>query len=142
VCRAIGLERLLADERLSTVKGRFDNMAEVITEFDAALEARSRDEWGVIFDEHGLIWGPVLGLHEVAVDPQAEAIGLFPTIEHPDVGEYRTVASPMRFGEVGVGPRGPAPRLGEHTYALLASVGYSESEIAGLIEAGAVSTGR
>ena len=40
---------------------------------------RSRDEWGKIMDEHGIIWGPVLGLHEVSQDPQAEAINLFPS---------------------------------------------------------------
>ena len=43
-----------------------------------ALAAKSRDEWGAIFDANGLIWGPVLALHEVAVDPHAAAIGLFP----------------------------------------------------------------
>ncbi len=140
-CRVLGLDHLLADERLQTRKGRFDHMAEVIAEFDAAFGRRSRDEWGPIFDEHGLIWGPVLSLHEVADDPQAEAIGLFPTIEHPHLGPYRTVGIPARFGSADVRPRGPSPRLGEHTRSLLAEVGFTAGEIERLVERGAVSTG-
>ncbi len=67
-------------------------MVELVELIDEALSVKTRDEWGPIFDEHGLIWGPVLGLHEVVADPQAEAMGLFPTITHPESGDYRTRA--------------------------------------------------
>ena len=141
VCRALELDHLLADDRLQSVKGRFDHMPEVIAAFDAAFGRRSRDDWGRIFDEHGLIWGPVLSLHEVADDPQAEAIGLFPTIEHPDLGAYRTVRIPARFGGADVGPKGPSPRLGEHTRSVLIGIGFTDAEITQMVEVGAVSTG-
>jgi crotonobetainyl-CoA:carnitine CoA-transferase CaiB-like acyl-CoA transferase len=91
-----------------------------------------------VFDEHGIIWGPVLGLHEVASDPQAEAIGLFPEVDHPEIGRYRTVSVPMRFKTAEVGPRGPAPRLGEHTRSVLEAAGFSATEIAGLQAEGAI----
>ena len=80
-------------------------MAELVDTVDEALSGTGRDEWGAIFDEHRLIWGPVLGLHEVATDPQAEAIGLFPTVEHPDHGAYRTVRAPMRLRDVDTTPK-------------------------------------
>ncbi|MDZ7824880.1 MAG: CoA transferase [Gammaproteobacteria bacterium] len=83
-CKAIGREEWLEDERFADLRGRFHNMREIVDGIDAALAAKGRDEWGAIFDEAGIIWGPVLALHEVADDPQAEAIGLFPEIEHPE----------------------------------------------------------
>ena len=83
-CGAVGLDHLVADPRFDSVRTRFQNMVELVELIDAALSVRSRDEWGPIFDEHGLIWGPVLGLHEVVADPQAEAMGLFPMITHPE----------------------------------------------------------
>ena len=70
-------------------------MAELIGIFDQTLAA-NRDEWGKIFDEAGLIWGPVMGLHEVPQDPHAQELGMFPTIEHPELGTH-TVNIPMRF---------------------------------------------
>lgn len=138
LCRAIGREDWLDDERLSDVKGRFRNMPEVVAGIDEALAHRSRDEWGEVFDECNLIWGPVMALDEVVNDPQAEAIGLFPTISNPDFGEYRTVAMPLKFKTSPVGPAGPAPRLGQHTREVLAQAGLSEDEIDGLFAEGVV----
>ena len=90
---------------------------------DEALSKKSRDEWGPIFDAAGLIWGPVLGLHEVPIDPQAEAIGLFPTLHDHEAGPYRSVAIPMRFGSCVVGPEKGAPQLGEHNASLIQEFG-------------------
>jgi crotonobetainyl-CoA:carnitine CoA-transferase CaiB-like acyl-CoA transferase len=138
LCRAIGLERLLDDDRLQTVKGRFDNMREVVAEIDDALSVKSRDEWGAIFDEHGLVWGPVLGLHEVVHDPQAEHLGMFPTIHDPVAGPYPTVAVPLRIRDAPIGPQGRSPDVGEHTRSVLDQAGYSAGEVAALFESEAI----
>lgn len=138
LCELVGRPEWLTDERFATVKGRFDHMAEIVAGLDESFAARSRDEWGALFDEHGIIWGPVLGLHEVAGDRQADALGLFPTIEHPERGPYRSVGAPMRFLTAEVGPRGPAPRLGADTAAVLAQHGFAADEIAALTAQGII----
>ncbi|MFK7916994.1 MAG: CaiB/BaiF CoA transferase family protein [Ilumatobacter sp.] len=137
-CRAVGLEHLLDDPRLTDIKGRFDNMAEIVDLIDARFSDKTRDEWGVIFDEHRLIWGPVLALHEVVEDPQAEAIELFPEIEHPIGETYRTVRSPIRIGGTDTMPNTPAPTIGEHTDSVLRDAGFSDDEIVGLRSAGSI----
>ena len=101
-------------------------------QMDEALSAKTRDEWGEIFDEVGLIWGPVLALHEVAADRQAEAIGLFPEIESESIGTYRTVNVPFRFKTADVRPRGPSPTPGADTKAVLERAGFAEEEISSL----------
>jgi crotonobetainyl-CoA:carnitine CoA-transferase CaiB-like acyl-CoA transferase len=115
-------------------------MEVLVTEIDEILAGKSRDEWGEIFDSVGLIWGPVLTLDEVARDPQADAIGMFPEIEHPQRGTYRSVRAPMRFEAADVRPRGPAPEVGQHTSEVLRAAGLSEAEIAALVEQGAIGT--
>ena len=134
LCRAIGRDDWLADERYATGRDRYRHMRELVDGVDATLSAKSRDEWGVIFDEHGVIWGPVLGLHEVVDDPHANAIGLFPELEHPELGTYRTVNAPMRFKSADVRPRGPAPRVGEHTAQILREAGLSQPEMQTLFD--------
>ena len=138
LCRVLGREQWLSDPRLQDLKGRFDNMPEIVAGIDAALAAKSRDEWGTIFDAEGFIWGPVLGLHEVAADAQAHAIGLFPEMHSDEIGDYRTVRIPMRFLNTNVGPKGPAPTLGQHTREVLRDAGLSDAEVARLIEQGAI----
>ena len=136
--RTIGCESALDDERFVDLRSRFKNMPALVDTVDQALAARSRDEWGPIFDNANLIWGPVLALHEVVVDPQAIALGLFPTITSPEIGDYRTVANPMKFRTADVGPQGPHPKIGEHTRSILGEAGLSATEIDGLIGNGIV----
>ena len=129
------MDAWLEEPRFADMKGRFDNMAEIVDGIDAALAAKSRDEWGEIFDAAGIIWGPALSLHEVAQDPQAEAIGLFPEVEHDQIGTYRTVNAPMRFSRADVRPRGPAPEIGADTRVVLEESGLSAEEIDALLAA-------
>lgn len=137
-CKAIGKPEWLEDERLADVRSRFRLMHELVPAIDAVLATKSRDEWGKIFDEAGIIWGPVLGLHEVATDGQAEAINLFPGMEHAELGPYKTVNIPMRFTNAEVKPRATAPELGANTRGALEQAGFSQADIASLAEAGVI----
>ncbi|MEL7155917.1 MAG: CoA transferase, partial [Actinomycetota bacterium] len=76
LCKTIGREEWLDDERYGDLRSRFRNMADLVAGIDEAMQQHTRDEWGAIFDEVGIIWGPVLGLHEVVTDPQARAMGM------------------------------------------------------------------
>ena len=138
LCNVIERQDLLSDERFEDIRGRFKHMSEIVAAIDDALSHKSRDQWGEIFDSNGIIWGPVLALHEVASDPQAEALSLFPVLDSEEIGTYRTVAAPMRFVEAEVGPKFPAPKLGEHTRQILADAGHNEGEIDALVKNGAV----
>ncbi|MEM8768792.1 MAG: CoA transferase [Pseudomonadota bacterium] len=139
LCKALNTADWLEDERFIDAKSRYNNMAILVDAIDEILATKSRDEWGAVFDEVGLIWGPVLTLDEVASDPQAEAIGMFPELEHPERGSYRTVRAPMRFDGADVKPRGPAPEVGQHTQAVLTEAGFTAAEIEGLLADGAIS---
>ena len=140
-CKALGTEQWLEDERFVDGRSRYRNMSDLVDAVDAVMTTRTRDEWGAIFDEVGLIWGPVQTLEEVPVDPQAEAIGLFPTVSHAERGDYRSVRIPMRIHGSDVGPQGPAPECGEHTMAILKDAGLTDAEIEALAAAGAIQKG-
>ncbi len=42
--------------------------------------------------------------------------------DHPALGHIKVVGSPVTFGQAEVGPRLPAPELGEHTEEALLEV--------------------
>lgn len=136
--RTLGLEHLIDDDRFATGRDRYHNMAELVDLIDEAMATRTRDEWGQLFDTNGLIWGPVLSLDEVVSDIQAEHRGLFPTMNHPEVGEYPTVANPIRSATAHIAPRGPAPEAGNDTDQVLTAAGLSADEIAELRASGAL----
>jgi crotonobetainyl-CoA:carnitine CoA-transferase CaiB-like acyl-CoA transferase len=136
-CEAFGHLEWITDARFDTMKNRFDNMPDLIDLMDAEFATRPRDEWGRLFDEAGLIWGPASTLSELATDPQAEAAGLFPDIDHP-AGRFRTVAVPIHIDGAGIRPRGPAPDIGQHTEEVLEAAGLTPGEVAALAAAGIV----
>jgi len=136
-CRAIECPELLEDPRFESTRSRFQNMPELIDQIDAAFGRKTLSEWGQIFDDAGLIWGPASTMKELVDDPQAAAIGVFPEIEHPS-GSFRTVASPIRIKGADIGPRGPAPDLAAHTSDVLMDLGYSPEEVTALAATGAI----
>lgn len=89
-----------------------------------------------MLDEHGLIWAPVVELSEVVEDPQVRAMGWIQRIEHPTAGSYETLGTPFQIRGASIGPRGPAPGVGEHTQTVLGELGLDEEEIASLAEQG------
>lgn len=126
-CNALGKPEW--GEEYPTPKERYRGMHELVPAIDALMREKTLEEWGQICDEHGIIWAPVQALHEVAVDPQAEAIGLFPDMELDGVGTYRTIRAPFRFHQADVGPRSPSPELGAQGDAILESLGLSAEEV-------------
>ena len=128
-CDALGKPEWKEDERFIEARDRYRKMDSLVPMIDEVLMTKSRDDWGKIMDEHGIIWGPVLGLHEVARDPQAAAIDLFPDIAIDGRGSYPTVRIPMRFHDFDALPDKPAPDPGEHTAAVLRGLGYDEADI-------------
>lgn len=140
VCEAIGRADLVTDERFDTGRGRFDNMPALIDLIDEAFATKTLAEWSQIFDDAGLVWGPASTMVELAADPQAAAINLFPEINH-DAGSFRTVASPIGIRGAEIGPRGLAPGIGQHTGAVLEAAGYTSEEIAALAAAGTIGLG-
>jgi crotonobetainyl-CoA:carnitine CoA-transferase CaiB-like acyl-CoA transferase len=56
--------------------------------------------------------------------------------DHPDRPGFKLVASPIRIGEPL--PAQPAPKLGQHTDALLQELGYGAQDIRDLKQAKAV----
>ena len=77
--------------------------------------------------------GPVNALAELPADAQLTAADFFPLTEHPTEGRIRLARPPVRFGDADCALRNPAPRLGEHSRAILREAGLAEPEIDDLL---------
>ncbi|MGI9596615.1 MAG: CaiB/BaiF CoA transferase family protein [Acidimicrobiales bacterium] len=138
-CETVGEAAWGSDPEFDTPKKRFDRMPEVVDRIDAIMSTRTAEEWGKVFDDAGLIWGPIQTLPEVVSDPQARAMELFVELDHPEgQGTFETLASPIRIEGADIVPRTAAPVLGADTEAVLADLGVTSDEMAELRAAGTI----
>lgn len=139
VCRAMGLDSLVADERFNTMDNRTKNCQELIRLLDSAFATKTRDEWTKIFKKNEVIFAPVNTIPELTQDPQAIANDYITEFDHPSWGRTRTIGFPIGLSRTPLSIRNVAPELGQHTEEILLDVlGYKWDEIARLKEARAI----
>jgi crotonobetainyl-CoA:carnitine CoA-transferase CaiB-like acyl-CoA transferase len=78
---------------------------------------------------------PVNTLSDLLDDPHLKHTGFFNSTDDLP-GRARSVAQPVIFNEAPVGPDTAAPKVGEHTEAVMLKLGYSTEQILQLQQAG------
>ena len=110
----------------------------VKAEIAKAFLTRTRDEWFDILSEIDSAVGRVYAIDEVASDPQVQARDMVVEMQHPTLGAVKQVGVPFKYAGESLQPRSFSPEIGENTEDVLATVGYTASEITALRESGAV----
>jgi 2-methylfumaryl-CoA isomerase len=108
---------------------------------EAAVARLDLPALGAALDANDVCWGPYRTLHEaLRDDPRLSPENpVFAHVAHPSGPGYATPGSAASFMQSARGAPQPAPRLGEHTDAVLAEVlGLPGHEIARLHDAGLV----
>ena len=137
LCRAIGREDLMGNERFKNIESRRLNAPDLVEELDTVFAARSIAEWAQAFAQHNVWWAPVNWPHETIQDPVVQAAGAFVDVPCPD-GPVRMVATPADFSGTPWQPQSLPPELGQHTEEVLLELGYDWERIIALKEAGAI----
>lgn len=120
---------LVDDRRILTAPARMQHASELYAVIEQILPMRTTEFWVDFCAHHDIPAAPVRTLDEVVAD--------LPLAEHPHVGAYRQIPSPVRFGSSPTSVRRGAPRLGEHSAEVLLEVGYGADEVAALLSSGA-----
>ena len=80
-------------------------------------------------------------MEQVYQDPQVLARDMVIDLEDSDLGNLRHIGVPVKLSKTPGSVRNRAPGLGEHSRQVLSQAGYSEEEIAILIDRGTVVCG-
>ena len=137
LCRAIGREDLMNDERFQNIETRRINAPALVAELDAVFAQKAMAEWAAAFKANNVWWAPVNQVQEASRDPVVQAAGAFVDVPGPD-GPVRMVATPADFSGTPWQPQGLPPELGQHTEEVLLELGYDWDQIVPLKERGVI----
>jgi formyl-CoA transferase len=144
VCRAIGRADLIDDPRFATFaqRSRDGRMRELIRLCDEIFATQPMDYWKRALEAADVPFSVVSTYDDVVADPQLRANDVFVEVDDPELGRVRTVNTPFHLDDHPKVAPGPAPRLGEHTREILASIGMSAAEADALVDRGVAAAGR
>jgi crotonobetainyl-CoA:carnitine CoA-transferase CaiB-like acyl-CoA transferase len=136
----IGRPELATDERFAQQSARSRHIDALYAIVADSMRAHSTAAWLQRLGEADVPCGPMYVPEDLFQDPHLQAVGMFPTVEHPTEGPIRHIKVPVKFAKTPGGLRRHAERLGGSSIEVLQELGYSEVEIAELEKAGVTRT--
>jgi crotonobetainyl-CoA:carnitine CoA-transferase CaiB-like acyl-CoA transferase len=132
-CRGVGREDLI-DRQFE--KPGSEAHAQVVEVF----KGRTRAQWTRFAGEHDCCLEPVLDVDEALASDLVGEREMVVTLDQPGVADgVRQLGIPVKLDRTpGEHNRLPGPGLGEHTEQVLGAAGYSDEQVAQLLEQGAV----
>jgi crotonobetainyl-CoA:carnitine CoA-transferase CaiB-like acyl-CoA transferase len=134
--QAVGRDDLLQDRRFFPHAARAAHIDEIYEILAELLSARSSAEWIALLEEIDIPVAPVNSVEDLVQDPHLAAGGFFGFEKHPGEGKLRVPRTPTEWSACARQELRPAPRLGEHSAEVLRAAGYSDAEIADLVQRG------
>ena len=138
MCKAMGREDLLTDERYATSGARYQNRDALNAVIESMTKERPSEDWIKLLNEAGVPCGPVNSIDQTFADEQVQFLEMAQAVTSPILGELNILGHPVSLN----GQRNPlrksAPELGEDNQVILTGLGYSEDEIARLEKEGVI----
>jgi crotonobetainyl-CoA:carnitine CoA-transferase CaiB-like acyl-CoA transferase len=131
--RLMGEPFWLEDPRFKDDLARGNHAAAISERMQRWCAERTSDEALETLGREKIPAAPVLAPQQVLDHPQVNALGLLQPMDYPGLPRPAPVAQvPVWLSETPGGIRHRAPLLGEHTEAILATLGYDAAAIAAL----------
>ena len=142
LCRAIGQEELIEDQRFKEPGDRKAREGELADLLEETFRGESTAYWLEAFEKVGMVAGPINDISQVYEDPQVIAREMKVDLEDPDLGTLHNIGIPVKLSATPGRIRRRAPMLGEHSWEILTESGFAEKEIEELFGSGIVVDGR
>lgn len=132
-CAAIGVPDASSDPHFATNRDRMAHKPELLPRIEAALAARTADEWVSLLNAAGIACGPVNDFRAMIDDPQVRHREMIRRMPDPHGGELRFVANPIRMSATPPRYERVPPRLNEQRDEILSDwLGLDETAIAAI----------
>lgn len=136
MCDAIDHAALILDERFRTSASRLVHKEALWEVMEQIFSRRPAAEWEQLLNEAGVPAAVVRSVPEALAEARADSRGMVLRLKAEDGREISVPGNPIRTAAnaPGAGAGDYPPRLGEHTEAVLAEIGYPPEQIGAFLE--------
>ncbi len=138
VLRLVGRDDMNHDPRYKDNASRVKHREEIDRIVGAWVGKQTREEALKAFTDASVTAAPVYDISDLIQDEHVVGRGIFEELPEEELGWVQHHAPVPRLSETPAGYRQPAPRLGQHTWDVLAEFGFSEDQMTTLRETGIV----
>ena len=136
MCRAVGREDLLDDDRFASNPERMVSIEALTPIMEETFRTQTTAHWVEVLENAGVPCGPIYNIEQVYADPHVQSRDMSVKLEHPKSGSIRNIGVPVKLSDTPGSVRTPAPLLGQHSDEVLAQYGYANGDIAVFRDAG------
>lgn len=134
----LGRPELSRDPRFQERDDRKKNRKLLTPLLEEKLREEPTDYWVEAFNSRGIPAGEILSLEDALDAPQVQNRRALASILEEGIGTLRLFNLSAKFEKTPAEITSPPPRLSAHTEQILGELGYSESEIESMRQAGIV----
>lgn len=122
LARVIDRPDLFDDPRFADRFARIENYEAMIGTLAEAFRRRPRGEWCNLLEAEDVPHSPVYKTDEVIADAQVKHLGIEVEAQHPKLGTFRSVRSPVSYDGIPTSEISPPPILDEHRQEIIDSL--------------------
>ncbi len=134
VADVLGLPGLKTDPRFQERDTRKKNRKALTPLLEERLREHDTAHWVEVLNAHDVPSGAILTLDQAMHQPQVGHRNTFGTVDVEGIGSIPLFNLTAKFEKTPGLVSSPPPKLGEHTNAILASLGYDDGQIASFRE--------
>ncbi len=141
LCQQLGRQDWLDDPGLARNADRVAQRLELIPQLSAIFGTQTVDHWLRLCQEAGIPAGKILPVDEALQQDVAQARQMVVAMQHPTAGAIQVLGVPVKLQQAPGQVVTPPPRLGEHTWRVLADeLGMTSQHFDELRDAGVLGT--
>ncbi len=138
-CEAAGAPELLSNPEHATGELRSRNRKALNERIGAVTRGKPSAEWVNLLNDAGVPCGPINSIDQTFAEPQVQHLGIARRVHQAQLGDIKVVGQPITLTKAPQPDEYRAtPELGEHTDAIMASLGRDATTIAGLRARGVI----